>query len=200
MSVVAILIAGPAQPLDLECLMRGGKSLPGRFSHDQVADVLVVEFRHRATTSADQELRTVRIIRIGTTDESIQRIQAMYQVGLYKKFQCAVDGWRSRTLPALVQAFEHVIRADRLVTVPDQFEYFAPLRRKSQASLAAYSFRILQRTRHAVVMVVFCARQLPDWNCFVHLCIRTPLKRRLYRAIGPGTGASRLVATQYSVQ
>ncbi len=60
--------------------------------------------------------------RNGATNKSINRVQAVDQIRLDEKIKRPVDR-RWRRLPAIpIEAVQNIVCADRLVTVPDEFE------------------------------------------------------------------------------
>ena len=72
--------------------MRCGEPASGRTADNQVADPLIVQFGHRTAATADQELAVVRAVGIRATDEGIERVQTVDQIGLYQKVQCSIHG------------------------------------------------------------------------------------------------------------
>ena len=104
---------------------------------DHFVNVAVVQFRDGPACPANQKLSGMWATRVRATNERIEGIQAMDQVGLDQEIQRAVDcGWRH--FPARsIQAIEDIVCTDRLVTVPDQLQYPPALFRKPKSSLAA---------------------------------------------------------------
>jgi hypothetical protein len=156
--------------------------LPGRPSLNQSTNLLIVELGYRPAGSADQKLTCMRNIRIGAADKCIKRIKPVNQVGFDQKFQRPINCWWRRFVPVLIQTVQDVVRADRLMTVPDQLEDSFPLSGESQATLPANSLGILHRLLDTSFVVVFISGNSAAWYGIAHRVIRCPEGTRLYRA------------------
>ena len=89
---------------------------------DQKVDISVIKLGYRSAFPANQKLTGVGAARNGATNKSIDRFHAVDQVRLVEKIKCPLDR-RWRRLPAiLIEAVQNIVCADRLVTVPDEFE------------------------------------------------------------------------------
>ena len=129
------------------------------------------QFRDGAAGPANQKLSGMRAARVRATNECIEGIQAMDQVGLDQEFQRAVD-CRWRHFPARsIQAIEDIVCANRLVAVPDQLQYPPALLRKPKSSLAADCHRRRNGLRHTMFVIVFFAGEPLFGKCLDHfLC------------------------------
>ena len=160
--------AGLTQSLNLEHLMLCRKTEIGRGFLNQCIDLRIVQFGDRAATATNQELAAVRAARIGATDECVQRIQAMHQIGLDQEIERSIDCGRCCFFPHLFQAVENVIGTDRFMAIPDQPQNLLTQCGESQAALAAQFFRCFQRLRYTNAVIV-----PGGWNgvrrgCLVH--------------------------------
>lgn len=91
---------------------------------------------------------------IRTANECVQGVKAVHKIRFNQKIQRAIN-CRWRSVPAfLAQAVENLIRAYRLVAVPDQLEDSFSLGSKSQTAFAADSLRILDRLLDTIFVVV----------------------------------------------
>jgi hypothetical protein len=148
------------------------ESLPGSAPLNQSTNFMIVEFRYGPAGSTDQKLARVRNIRIRATDKCVKRIKPVNQVGFDQEIKCPINGrWRS-FVPVLIQAIQNVVRANRLMAVPNQFENSFSLRRESQAALPANSLGIPYRLLDTAVVVVFVIGRFAGWQGFAHCVLR----------------------------
>lgn len=154
MSAIAILCAQPTNPLDLQRLSACCKPLLTGFTGHERIYLTVIELGDRPATFADEKLTGVWIFRVRTADKGVNRIEAMNEIRLNQKLQCAIYSWRRCPLSAFLQDIKNVVRADRLVAVPDQLQNLFPLGGKPKIAFPADSFCRLHRRFHAAGVVV----------------------------------------------
>ncbi len=91
---------------------------------------------------------------VRTANESVQGVKAVNEIRFNQKIQRAINCRRRSLLPVLAQTVENLIRAYRLVAVPDQLKDSFSLSSESQAAFSADSFRILDRLLDTIFVVV----------------------------------------------
>jgi len=139
--------------------MYSGESLFGRTGFNQGTDFPIIQLGYGPARSTDQKLTCVRNIGIRAADKSVQRIKPVNQVGFDQEFERPINRWWCRFVTISVQALKNLVRANRLVTIPDQFENPFPLSGKSETPLLADSLRVLHRLLDATFVVVLIDRK-----------------------------------------
>ena len=84
-----------------------------------------------AAGATDQKHAGVAFTRVGTADKGVERRDAVHQPMLLKEIQCAVNGGRRSVMTIGRQFRQHVVGAQRLVGLPDQFQNSFPDGRQS---------------------------------------------------------------------
>ncbi len=142
------------QSLNLEHLMDRRKSEIGYLLLDQIINVGVIQLGDRPALPANEKLSAVRAARIGAADVRIDRIEPMDQICLDKKIQGPVNRWWRRLFSFAIDAVQNIVRADRLVAVPDEFQDTAAYSRESQSPSTTQSLCRVDRCRDTMPMIM----------------------------------------------
>ena len=97
---------------------------------------------------------------IRTTDERIQRIEAMHQSGLDQEVERPVHRRRRGIAVVAAKAIEYVVCTYGTVTFPDEFQNSTPQGGKAKTAIATKPFGGGQRSLDATVVIVMRRRQL----------------------------------------
>ena len=120
--------------------------------------------RRRPAFAADEELTGVRRAWPRAADIGVSRLDAVNETVFEQELQRPIDRRRrDRTpAPAPPQAVENLIRPDRLVTAPNEFEHTAALFGQPQAFSRADLSRAFDRLIHAGSVIVAPPRKDTD--------------------------------------
>ena len=94
------------------------------------------------------------LCRVRTTDESVQRVQPMYQAGVNKEVQSSIDLGRCSGACLTVKDLKYVVGANGFVAAPDQLQDPTSNGRKAQAAFRAQSLSGSQCIGHTTFVVV----------------------------------------------
>ena len=135
------------------------EALGRRAALDRAFDVGVVELGRGAAGGAQQELPRMRMAGTGAADEGVERRQPVHQPLGEQELERAVDGGRRRGVPFARQHLQDGVGAERTMALPDDFQHPPAHRGEPHPALAANRYRILQRGRHAIAVIVLVGKQ-----------------------------------------
>ena len=128
----------------------------------------VLDLGHSPAITAHQELPAVLIFGAVTSQERIQRIQAMYESGLLQELQGAVNGGRGGFLTVFSQLRENLIGADRLVLPPHDLKDTPSQRGQVDLLRCTYLFGRRDRPLNTARVVMWRTLSI---RCFRHWVI-----------------------------
>ena len=130
---------------------------------DGVADALLFQLDGHVALPADQELALVHVFGVATADEGVERGDAVNQAVFQEKVQRTVYGGRRGAAAILFAEYgKDVVSPQRLVTLPNQFQYAPAQGSQAQALASAQGIGLGQCAVHAVGVIVGAVGQRRD--------------------------------------
>ena len=122
-SVRVSVLTVRADAADFDRVLLRLETFRGSRSLDRLADAGIVQFRHRAATSAQQKLAGYRVTGVTAADEGVERRQAMHQSLVGEKVERPVYRRWCGCASFIGEYFKNGVSAERPVAAPDYLQH-----------------------------------------------------------------------------
>jgi hypothetical protein len=158
----AHLTALVADGLYLDCRGFQAEAQGTRLFPKRTIEHGIVDLGDSATLAADQELAAVRGFRAITTQERVQRVEAMDESGVLEKFQGAVNSGWGGFFAVFRELGQDFIGTDGLVLTPDDLKDAPSQRGQVYLPRCAHFLSRRDRALNAARVVMRCSLSVYD--------------------------------------
>ncbi len=151
-----------ADAVHLERLRARAEAAIARLLGQQFRDAFVADLERARADVADQERHLVRLVRMMTADERVDRFELVDEAVLEQEVERAIDRRRRGGAVLVLEPVEQIVGLDRLRLGRDQLEHAQAQRRQAQAAQLARARHRADERSGVVAVVVACVAWAGD--------------------------------------